>query len=87
VEQPKTFLQCKGVTCSCASSQQKRILRRTQTQQSLRSSHLAIPRASTLGLSSSTGASTSHAAPVGSSFLGAACWGDGEWDVLLDLPR
>jgi hypothetical protein len=52
----------------------------------LRPSHLASPRVSAPGVSSSKGASTSRAAPMGGPSPSAAGWIDLEWGCLLDTP-
>jgi hypothetical protein len=52
----------------------------------LRSSHLASLWASAPGVSSSAGASTSRATPVGGPSPIAAGWDDLEWGCLLDPP-
>jgi hypothetical protein len=52
----------------------------------LRPLHLASPRASVPRVSSSAGASTSCAAPVGGPSPSAVGWDDLEWGCLLDPP-
>jgi hypothetical protein len=53
----------------------------------LRPSHLASPRVSAPGVSSSAGASTYRVAPVGGPSPSAASWDGLEWGCLLDPPR
>jgi hypothetical protein len=53
----------------------------------LRPSHLASPRASALGMSSSAGASTYRAIPTSGPSPDTAGWVDLEWGCLRDLPR